>query len=303
MGPSAKSICGDAMAIKVRGEAPPDAVRGLSTDISPSASTCSGPAKYISPSASTCSGPAKYISPSASTCSGPVLESVIAIWPSARGFESRGAAPPGANIFFANVVRGSAIAISTAKGSAKALPRSAIATSFPKISTRPSAGGVGAVLRWASRSEILLRIVPGYSARARWPAGMADDVPGAPAAGRVAGEGGARKYRDSTPRASSWKAMSIGRASGSTMPGRIVPNHLDRDRRVRAAIALPPKSDEVTSTRSAQVLFRSFFRWLATLSPSRLQKGSMGISGSPASSVPSTASSSPSRKGIRTRAA
>lgn len=52
-----------------------------------------------------------------------------------------------------------------------------------------------------------------------------------------------------------------------------------------------------------QVLFRSFFRWVATPSPSRLQKGSMGISSSPASSVPSTAANTPSRKGIQTRAA
>ena len=72
--------------------------------------------------------------------------------------------------------------------------------------------------------------------------------------------------------------MSIGRASGSTMVARIVPSHLSTARNGMAATALPPKSDEVTNTRFAQIFFRSFFRCLATLSPSQLQKGWSRIS-------------------------
>ena len=303
---SAIAICtaeGSAIASEVRGAVLPDAdiffanvIRGAANDISAAALTVGVFAKAMGPSAK-------------DICEYSIARNV------------RGAAPPGAVLTFANEIwvyavpwEPSAIAIwgfpSPGEPPATAALPSASTSSSPPIACWASgttsssdsiASSVLPIACWASVSRIFWSAIS--FAIAIWQAAMADDVPGAPVDGRVAGEGGARKYRDSTPRASSWKAMSIGRASGSTMHGRIVPSHLDRDRRVRAPVSLPPKSGEVMITRPAQVLFRSFFRWVATLSPSRLQKGSMGIRGSPASSGPSTASSSPSRNGIRTRAA
>ena len=172
------------------------------------------------------------------------------------------AAPPGDEIFFA-------IDISFAIGSSLGTADSAIGSADGILITAIAASDAARPAWNSAIGSVSASSTPAIGMLA---AVMSVDVPGAPVDGRVAGEGGARKYRDSTPRASSWKAMSIGRASGSTMFGRIVPNHLGRTRSGVAAIALPPKSDEVTSTRLAQVLFRSFFRWVATLSPSRWQK-------------------------------